>query len=454
MQRPAPGVGRSRRGRLVAASLGAFLTVGFAACGSATAGQHSAAIAATASAHDSVGVVDTSAPAAPAPIPASAACAATVAGMLGTVGERIYHEASTGANVSQAVHRVQGSSALASAIGRGDARAARAALRALLVNQIVRVEILRGGRAFASAGSGPAIAPVRGSIPGTGASFALSVQSDHSFTQVARQITGAHVLLLSGHAGGGAGDGGASIHRLAGTIKGPAPATVPLSGPVSYGGQTYQVASLTGAVYPSGPLRISLLVPAKEISCPASIAQARVETLGHVGERIYQEELGSPSVAATVHRMEHTPAFVAAATAHNVAATQAAIIGFFKAHIHVVRVRVTVGPSRSAQRLLTDVGGPYALAPVHGTLRSNGRLVGAFTTAIQDDAGYLKLAHLFTGADVLMRTGRRQVMGTLSPGPANVPDHGQVIYQGRTYQAYSFTGEAFPSGPLRLSLLL
>ena len=33
--------------------------------------------------------------------------------------------------------------------------------------------------------------------------------------------------------------------------------------------------------------------------------------------------------------------------------------------------------------------------------------------AIQDDAGYLKLAHLFTGAEVLMRTGGRQVMGTL-----------------------------------------
>ena len=152
--------------------------------------------------------------------------------------------------------------------------------------------------------------------------------------------------------------------------------------------------------------------------------------------------------------MEHTPAFITAAAAHDVAATQAAIIGFFKAHIHIVRVRVTVGPSSANQRLLTDVGGPYALAPVHGTLRSNGHVVGAFTTAIQDDAGYLKLAHLFTGADVLMRTGGRQVMGTLSPGPVSVPDRGQVSYDGRSYQAYSFTGEAFPSGPLRLSLLI
>jgi hypothetical protein len=91
---------------------------------------------------------------------------------------------------------------------------------------------------------------------------------------------------------------------------------------------------------------------------------------------------------------------------------------------------------------------------VHGTLRSGRRLIGSFEMAIQDDAGYLKLAHLFTGAEVLMRTGGRQVMGTLNPGPTSVPDRGSVTYGGRSYQAYSFTGEAFPSGALRISLLL
>ena len=45
------------------------------------------------------------------------------------------------------------------------------------------------------------------------------------------------------------------------------------------------------------------------------------------------------------------------------------------------------------------------LAPVHGTLRSAGKLVGRFSFAIQDDAGYMKLAHRFTGAEVLMRIG-------------------------------------------------
>ena len=378
-----------------------------------------------------------SATAAAATAPASASCATIVAGTLGTVATRVYHEAATGGDVAEAVHRMQTSTALADAVNSGNAAGARSALQALLLGQIVRVEVLRGGHVFAQAGSGPAIAPARGSIPGTSATFILFTQADRTYLQVVHQITGAQVLLLAG------------ARRLAGTIGGPPPASVPAAGPLSYAGQGYQTVTLAGAVYPSGPLRIVLLVPSSTIACPGAAAQTHVETLGHVGENIYQEELHSPDVTATLRLMERSGAFQRAVAAASVTATRAAIEGFFKAHIHVVRVRVTIG-----QRLLIDDGGPFALAPVHGTLRSGGRVVGHFEMAIQDDAGYLKLARLFTGAEVLMRTGTRQVMGTLSPGPATVPDRGPVSYRGRSYQAYSFLGEAFPSGPLRISLLL
>jgi hypothetical protein len=53
-----------------------------------------------------------------------------------------------------------------------------------------------------------------------------------------------------------------------------------------------------------------------------------------------------------------------------------------------------------------------------------------------------------------MRVGGRQVQGTLDPGPASVPERGPVSYRGRSYEAYSFTAEAFPSGALRISLLI
>jgi hypothetical protein len=366
-----------------------------------------------------------------------AECAGTVASALGEVGERIYREAATGGNVEQAVHRLQSSAALASAVRSGNASATHAALESLLLNQIVGVEVLGGGHVLATAGSGRAIAPVSGSIPGTNARFILSVQADRTYLQVARQVTGAQILLLDG------------TRRLDGTITGPPAASLPMSGPVSVAGQSFQVFSLAGTSYPSGLLRVAVLVPSAAIACPGSAAQARVETMGHVGERIYQEELHSQNVSATVRHMEGSASFRRAVAAANPVATRAAIVSFFGQHIHVVRVRVTI-----ANRLLVDLGGPFVLAPVHGTLRSNGRVIGHFAMAIQDDAGYLKLAHLFTGAEVLMRTGGRQVMGTLSPGPASVPARGQVSYAGRSYEAYSFTGEAFPSGPLRLSLLI
>ncbi|HEY3864681.1 MAG TPA: hypothetical protein VGL54_01175 [Solirubrobacteraceae bacterium] len=437
------------RSRPIGRLLLVFLAVALVGCGSAaatheTASDSSAAVSApSASRADSAAAAPTTSPVS-ATTPPSASCATAVAATLGTVAARVYHEAATGGDVAQAVHRVQSSTALADAIDGGDAAAARAALRALLLDQIARVEILRGGRVFAQAGSGAAIAPVHGSIPGTSAKYILSTQPVHAYLQVVHQVTGAQLLLL-----GGAPAGAAPSRPLAGTIPGSLPAGAPAAGPLTLAGRSYQTFTLAGAVYPSGPLRIVLLVPSSSISCPGALAQARVETLGHVGERIYQEELHSPDVAATLRSMESSTVFQRAVAAGSVAATRAAILGFFAAHIHVVRVRVTIGG-----RLLIDEGGPYALAPVHGTLRSGGRVVGDFEMAIQDDAGYLKLARLFTGAEVLMRTGSRQVMGTLSPGPASVPDRGEVTYRGRTYQAYSFSGVAFPEGPLRISLLL
>jgi len=364
-------------------------------------------------------------------------CAATVASTLGTVAGRVYHEATAGSIVAQAVHRVRSSAALRTALNTGNAAAARAALRELMLGQIARVQVLRGGRVLAQAGSGVAIAPARGSIPGTSATFVLSTQPVHSYLQVVRQVTGAQVVLL----GGG--------RRLAGTIGGLPPAGLPAHGPVTVAGRSFQTATLTGAVYPAGALQIVLLTPTAGVSCPGSAAQTRVETLGRVGERIYQEELHSAAVAATRRHIERSSAFQRAVAARDAGAVRAAIVGFFGEHIHVVRVRVTIDG-----KLLEDLGGPYVLAPVRGTVRSGGRVVGQFAMAIQDDAGYLRLAHLFTGAEILMRTGGRQVMGTLSPGPATVPARGPVSYGGRAYEAYSFTGEAFPSGPLRLSLLL
>jgi hypothetical protein len=432
---------RIKRIALLAATLGAAALL--AACGSSSSKRGAEATIAT------LTLTSTSTPT--PPIATSGGdCAAHVASALGEVGGRIYREASSGADVQEAVHRVQGSAALAQAISANDAGATSAALRALQAGQIVRIEIVKGGRLFASAGSGTAIAPVRGPIAGTDARFVLSTQATASYEQVTRQVTGAEVVLVSG-----VGASGSSARTIAATLAGGAlPARIPPSGPVEVDKRKYEAASLAGSLFPTGALRIVLLVPSAGLRCPGSAAQTRVEALGHVGERIYQEEAGSAYVRATLHEIEASHAFQQAVAERNTAAIRAAIVGFFAAHIHVVRVRVHAVEPSGTQRLLYDLGGPYVLAPVHGTVRSGGREVGRFSFAIQDDAGYVKLVQRFTGADALLRVGSKQVMGTLDPGPAHVPDRGTVYYEGARYEAYSFVGEAFPSGALRISLLV
>jgi hypothetical protein len=431
----------SRR-RLATPILATGLTLALAACGSSGSGAKPAP--SSPPAFTSAGPVTAAQPI------AGRSCPALVADAFGEVAARIYREASSGADVQEAVHRVQSSRALAQAISANDASGASAALRALQAGQIVRIEIIKGGKLFASAGSGVAIAPVRGPLAGSDARFVLSTQADDSFVQVTRQVTGAEVLLL-----GGSAASKSSARQIAGTLAASAlPAEIPTSGPLEIDRKKYELTSLAGAVFPSGALRIALLVPSASARCPGSPEQTRVEALGHVGELIYQEEAHSSYVLATVRHIEADTSFQQAVAARDLAAIRAAIVSFFAAHIHVVRVRVYAVEPSGAERFLYDLGGPHVLAPVPGVVRSGGRIVGRFSMAIQDDAGYVKLAHRFTGAEVLMRHGSEQVIGTLEPGPAHVPDRGTVEYSGRRYEAYSFSGEAFPSGSLRISLLM
>ncbi|HEX3910511.1 MAG TPA: hypothetical protein VHW67_07420 [Solirubrobacteraceae bacterium] len=376
-------------------------------------------------------------------------CQELIALGLGMVAQRIYDAARHGNVVGQAVNRVKTSTALARAVSADDAPAARAALRSLMAGQIVGVQVMKAGKVFATVGSGVAIAPVSGGVAGTNATFTLSTQRADSYLKVAHQVTGADVVLLDGSSPEG------RAHPIASTLPvGTLPVRLPLFGRVQLTGHAAHAFSLGVSQFPAGALRIVLLVPPTHgPSCEGSREQAASETLGHVGERIYHEEADSPTVRATLHHIEADHGFQQAVAARDSTAIRAAIVRFFGEHIHVVRVRVYAVEPSGAQRFLYDLGGPYVLAPVHGVVRSAGRIVGKFSYAIQDDAGYLRLAHLFTGAEILMRTGGKQVTGTLDPGPFRIPHRGLVTYRGKHYAAYSFTGEAFPSGPLQISLL-
>jgi hypothetical protein len=373
---------------------------------------------------------------------ASPRCASAVAVALGQVAAHIYREFAEGRVVEPAVRRLQGSPALIAAVQRGDPTATRAALLPLIRGQLARVRVASGGRMLAEYGSAEAIAPVtaplRNAAGSTIGTLVASQQSVRGYAGTVHSFVAAHILVRAGS------------QQLGGTIP-RAPSALPGSGEASFGGRRYAIYSFAGSRFPSGSLRVYVLAPRPAASaCGRTSVETVAGTLGAAAVSIYRDEQSGARARAVVGDFERSRAFQGAVAAGDRAATEAAIVAFFKTQLHVVRVRATLG-----SKLVADVGGPHVLAPIGGEVRdSQGRVVGHFLLSVQDDLGYLILAHRFTGAQVLLRQGAHQVMGNLTPGPASVPDRGEVLYRGARYQAYSFTAQAFPSGPLRVSLLI
>jgi hypothetical protein len=397
-----------------------------------------------------VTITDTAAKTPIAQPPLAKDCSGATLEALERVGHYVYEESASGRIMAEAVYRLESSRALAEATASGSDAAVARALRSLLLSQIVSVRVLRAGRTLAQIQSATGIAPASGRIVLDGelvGTFVLSVQGVNGYAQTTSSLTATQVLVRSG------GRTLRSTLRLA-----PVALSALRKNPreVNLAGTSYRVDTFAARAFPNRPLSISLLVPSSSIAanCAAAVAQAnpaqaRADAWGQVAERVYYGEHEGSKAAVILDYVEHSRAFRQAVLAGNAKATRAAIIGFFRSHLHVVRVRVM-----RAGRLLIDVGGPHVLAPIHGVIRdARGHVVAHFELAIQDDLGFTLLARAFTGAQTLMREGMRQVIGSLSPGPASIPDRGRVTYRGTSYEAYSFAAEAFPSGALRISLL-
>jgi hypothetical protein len=419
-------------------TVGALLLVACAGCGSG--GR----------AGTGVTITDTAAKTPIARTPLAKDCPGATLQALEGVGHYVYEESASGRIMAEALYRLESSRALAEATARDDDAAVKRVLRSLLLNQIASVQVVRAGHTLARIESGIGIAPASGRLVLDGelvGTFTLSVQGVNGYAQTTSSLTSTQVLVRS------------EGRTLRNTLR-LAPATLSAlrKNPreVSLAGKSYRVDTFAGRAFPNRPISITLLVPSSSIAanCAPAVAhsnpaQARADAWGMVAERVYDGEHEGSKADLILSYVEHSRAFREAVLAGNAHATRAAIIGFFRSHLHVVRVRVM-----RAGRLLIDVGGPHVLAPIHGVLRdARGRVAAHFELAIQDDLGFTLLARAFTGAQTLMREGTRQVMGTLRPGPVSIPDRGRVTYRGTAYEAYSFDAEAFPSSALRISLL-
>jgi hypothetical protein len=428
-----------------------------AAGGWGIASRSSSSAHASASAHAST----TKATTAP-----SDACAQTVLGALGDVVRRVYREGVSSERTASALSLIKHSIPLREAVERDDPQAARAAARALLATgHMANLTVTRGGgtgggggsagtgdpaggdgQTLAVAGAPGALAPLHGTLTDTrGAaigSFVTSVWANAGFLDESDGITEGTVALR-------AGGPPLAGQTVLGSLRLP-PGTLPTQGALAVHGVEYRYTSFPATAYPAGsPLRVYLLRSLRSIAplCGATGDDTVVNALSHVATLIYAAEVGR-STLPQIARVQHNRALLSAVAHGEPEATRLAIDNLLNQHI--VRLRVLA----ASGKLISDVGGPYVLAPVHATLRLNGRTIGSFVLSIQDDMGYRLLAQRLGGLDVVMYRGSQVVMSSFSSPPAHVPTTGSFSYKGTTYRAFTFQAEAFPSGPLRITDLI
>jgi hypothetical protein len=424
----------SWRTRALLACALTLVAVGFAGCGSALEDDPAAHVMATLE---------------PLPINVPASCSSAALETLSSVLQRVYHEGVLSERTASAQYLIDSSAALRAAVESDSKQATRVAVAALLATgHITNVTITRGARTLASAG-GPALAPLRGTIKGTGGepigSYVASVWADEGFLTESDGITqGLVALRVDGQSVGGSPS---------------LPSGLGSEGKFTLAGVAYRYTSFEATAYPSGSVRIYLLVPARTIAplCGSTRQDTMVKTLKRVAKLIYTGESGL-SAQKEVRRVQRNKPLLEAVAHRDPEATRLAIDALLNQHI--VRMRITVGG-----QLLADVGGPYVLAPVTAPLRLHGHTIGSLVLSIQDDEGYLRLARRLAGLAVLMYM-QPEVAGEApvlvknslgsSPGPPleSVPAGGTFDYEGRSYRVFTVHASAFPSGSLTIRVLV
>ncbi|MFI4991951.1 MAG: hypothetical protein ACHQHO_13705 [Solirubrobacterales bacterium] len=372
-------------------------------------------------------------------------CGASALGALGHVATRVYAEGIHSERTASATHMIEGSSALRTAVEAGDAASARAAARALIATgHLTNLRIVRDGKVLVELG-GPALTPLRGTLLGADkrpiAGYVTSVWAAGGLVAETNGIAEASTVIRSARSA-------SDTRVVAGSFPLPA-VPLPTQGTLTKDDVAYQFVSYPASAYPDGaPLRVYLLrkIGSLQALCGSSDEDTVVNTLSRIAHLIYDGEVGRRT-DKQVHRVQSNQALLMAVAQHDPKATRAAIEALL--HQHIVRLRVSAGG-----RLLADVGGPYVLAPVTAPLRHGGRTIGSFELSIQDDEGYKRLANRLAGLDVLMYMGAKLVKSTVGNPSAPVPASGPVSLHGRSYRAYTFKGEAFPSGPLRITVLI
>jgi hypothetical protein len=368
-------------------------------------------------------------------------CAATVLHTLGHVAMHVYHEGIASERTQIALRGIVASSALRNAVERDDPVAARAAAREVIAaGRLTDLLVKRGGTVLADVGVRHAVTPLAGNLTGANgrpiATYLTTVWSDEGLLAETGHLTESIALIRAGG------------RRVSGPVGFPLGELRAREGTVTVKRVVYQYTSFPAQAFPSGPARVYLLRPVSSTShlCGATDQDTLVNTLARVATSIYARE-GRGHAAVQIRRVAQDPTLLRAVALRDPRATQQAIVGVLNQH--VVRLRVSAGG-----RLLSDVGGPFVLAPVRAALHLGGREIGTFVLSIQDDEGYLRLVKRLAGLDVLMYMGQRLVKNDVGRVHGAVPRRGSFRLHGHVFRTFTFTAKAFPAGPLRITVVI
>ena len=184
-------------------------------------------------------------------------------------------------------------------------------------------------------------------------------------------------------------------------------------------------------------------------TCPnATLQAAAVDEAA--ARRIYAGELHGRELRIDANHVSRFRALLDGLARGNPPAVRVAVHAIvYTPHWHIVRLRVI-----SRGRVIADVGGPSVIAPVSGTLRAGGHTLGRYVMAVQDDVGYVKLVTRFIGVPIDLYRGGSFLMGTLTPAPSPGRTATLVSVGGRNYLIDVMTMRAFPSGELKVALLV
>ena len=213
----------------------------------------------------------------------------TLARTAGLVARRIYANELASAEVFHDKHQVESYGPLLSGLESGNRVAVSEAVRSLVYSHthVVRLRVTRGPNVLADVGGPQILAPVGGTLRRRGRTlgrYLLSVQDDLGYVKLVSRFIGVPLVMRAG----------SQSLAIEGAVS-PGPPTIPIHGPVSYRGRSYQAFSFAARAFPNAALRISLLVPVAGSLTRQTCASIRVDELGRVAQRISRRFSLSPS---------------------------------------------------------------------------------------------------------------------------------------------------------------